>query len=408
MTQTSRFLRFALVSLLLSLLDGRFAAPSYCQERIPTDGPCRNLNDSIFFNLKGRWIKTRDVMMGDISLPHRQEAVKRVDEFHKMIAEIYPSPTGVDAAWGRQKGTERFAEEINHVSIPVVGYYYKAGFFRYVCDPYGKNEIVAGYPGETGTWIQVSANCNFPWGSYRCENNWAIDRRVVRIRHPSKQMWKGYQMFDDTPGSRVRSVLVHRKGILPYIPVTRKQYLDHSIQHLTEIFDYMTNTVRRMPVRSLAEQEAEKQRTLEKYAKTYGNDPKRLKSATDYYLSGYQTDQQRRDEQVSKAVQNRNDIVKRYQDELEKTTREGSLDSPAITLLVHSPDMTTPIFVTEAENGKMLITENPAYIRKDLPKHVPQILVLYWSWNDWEPQKKIAKIVEESFPIEKLEAMIDK
>jgi hypothetical protein len=56
----------------------------------------------------------------------------------------------------------------------------------------------------------------------------------------------------------------------------------------------------------------------------------------------------------------------------------------------------------------MLITENPAYIRKDLPKHVPQILVLYWSWSDWEPQKNIARIVEESFPIEKLEAMIDR
>ena len=126
-----RFLLAVFVVVFLSLLDGRFAAPSYCQERIPTDGPCKNSNGSIFFNLKGRWIKRGDVMMGDISLPHRQEAVKRVDEFHKMIAEIYPSPTGVDAAWGRQKGTERFAEEINHVSIPVVGYYYNAGFFRY-------------------------------------------------------------------------------------------------------------------------------------------------------------------------------------------------------------------------------------------------------------------------------------
>ena len=403
---TFRFSMPLFVVVFLGLLDGRFAAPSYCQERIPTDGPCKNSNDSLFFKVKGKWIKTGDVMIGDISLPHRQEAVKRVDEFHKMIAEIYPSPTGVDAAWGRQKGTGRFAEEINHVSIPVVGYYYNAGFFRYHCDPYGKNEIVAGYPGETGTWIQVSANCNFPWGSNTCEN-WAIDRRPVRSRHPLKQMWKGYQMFHGD-GGNVRYVLIHRKGILPYIPVTRKQYLDHSIKHLAEIFDTMIHTIRQMPVRPLPEQEAEKQRTLEKYARTYGNDPKRLKSATDYYLSGYQTDQQRRDQQVNKAVQNRNEIVKRYQDELEKTTKEGWLDSPAVIAQVHSPDMTTPFFVTDAENGRMLITENPAYMRKELPKHVPQILVLYWSWSDWEPQKNISKIVEESFPIEKLQAMIDR
>ena len=100
--------------------------------------------------------------------------------------------------------------------------------------------------------------------------------------------------------------------------------------------------------------------------------------------------------------------MKRYQDELEKTTKEGLLDSPAVIAQVHSPDMTTPFFVTDAENGRMLITENPAYIRKDLPKHVPQILVLYWSWSDWEPQKNIDRIIDESFPIEKLEAMIDR
>ena len=67
----------------------------YSQERIPTDGPCKNSNDSLFFKVKGKWIKTGDVMIGDISLPHRQEAVKRVDEFHKMIAEIYPHPQGL-------------------------------------------------------------------------------------------------------------------------------------------------------------------------------------------------------------------------------------------------------------------------------------------------------------------------
>jgi hypothetical protein len=109
------------------------------------------------FQAKGKWIKGGDLMIGDISLPHRQEAVKRIDEFHKMIAEIYPSPTGVDAVWQRLRGTDRFAEEINHVSIPIVGYYYRAGFFRYICDPYSKNQMIPGHPCETGTEISVSA-----------------------------------------------------------------------------------------------------------------------------------------------------------------------------------------------------------------------------------------------------------
>ena len=32
-------------------------------------------------------------------------------------------------------------------------------------------------------------------------------------------------------------VLIHRKGILPYIPVTRKQYLEQCISYHTKIWD---------------------------------------------------------------------------------------------------------------------------------------------------------------------------
>jgi len=56
----------------------------------------------------------------------------------------------------------------------------------------------------------------------------------------------------------------------------------------------------------------------------------------------------------------------------------------------------------------MLVTENPAYIKKDLPKYVPQFIVFSWSWSSNPPEKKIGEIVEASFPIEKLQAMIDK
>ena len=51
MAKTSRFPDFVFVVVFLSLLDGRFAAPSYCQERIPTDGPCK---DSMAFQAKGK------------------------------------------------------------------------------------------------------------------------------------------------------------------------------------------------------------------------------------------------------------------------------------------------------------------------------------------------------------------
>jgi hypothetical protein len=399
MAKTSRFLLLVSVALLLSL--GRLAVPVDCQERAPADGPC---SDAVAQRAKGRWIHAKDLLY-DLSVGFVNEASKRMDEMHRMLTEVYPSPTGVDAEWHRHKGHVLFADDVTHAKgIPVGGYYYSVGFFRYFCDPSNKNRMIGGSPGETGTFFSVSSNCNFPWESI-ADESWAINGRPVVRRAPLKQMWKGHPMFR---GSNFFTVLIHRKEILPYLPVTRKQYLNHSIQHLTEIFEGIIDGFRQMPVRSSEAQEAEKKSTLERFAKTHSRDPKKLKAATDHYLSGYQTDQQRRDEQVSKQIQIKNGIVKRYVDELEKTTREGLLDSPAVVSQVHSPDMTTPIFISEAEEGTMLITENPAYMRKDLPKYVPQILVLGLRWNDWEPQKNISKVVEEKFPVERLQAMIDR
>ena len=66
-----------------------------------------------------------------------------------------------------------------------------------------------------------------------------------------------------------------------------------------------------LPVRSLEEQEKEKNAKLAKFEKDFGKDPKRLKSAVDYYLSGYKTEQQIRDEQVQNAKKNKAAGVKK-------------------------------------------------------------------------------------------------
>ena len=65
-----------------------------------------------------------------------------------------------------------------------------------------------------------------------------------------------------------------------------------------------------------------------------------------------------------------------------------------------------PIFVDEKE-GSMVVIENPHYMRQDLPKYVPQFFVLWWTWSESGLQPNIAKLIEEKFPFEKLQAMID-
>jgi len=156
----------------------------------------------------------------------------------------------------------------------------------------------------------------------------------------------------------------------------------------------------------LEEQEKEKKAKLARFENDFGSDPKRLKSAVDYYLSGYQTDQQQREERVNKAIKNKQDELKKFTDELEKTTKEGLLDSPALILVTYYSIPT--IFETDPEKGYMLVTENPDYIRKDLPGYVPQLIVLSWWWSDYVPYRAYENILWQDFPIEKLQAMIDK
>jgi hypothetical protein len=52
---------------------------------------------------------------------------------------------------------------------------------------------------------------------------------------------------------------------------------------------------------------------------------------------------------------------------------------------------------THPLKGLMLVTENPDYIRKDLPKHAPQIFILARRCNDWLPQKRVGEIMEYAF-----------
>ena len=108
----------------------------------------------------------------------------------------------------------------------------------------------------------------------------------------------------------------------------------------------------------------------------------------------------------------RDDVVKHYQDELEASTKAGLLDTPAVIWGGTLVNVLTqyPIFITEADGGTLLVTENPVYIKKDLPKYIPQFIV-YTMWNAKDgpdPSLNPYKLYYQDFPIANLKAMIDK
>jgi len=364
---------------------------SWSQKTIPTDGPC---TDTQLIDAKGSWMKSAPFERGTIN---SAEANNRIDDIHKLLLQIIPQPTGVDAAWHRSTAISYFGSNMKQAHFIKMGY--ACGFFRYYCS----NGNTMSPDIETGTWFGVIANSS--GGSSTGDEEWLINGVPVIMQNRVQRMVRGYGMLQSEPGSKDVSVLIHRPGISPYIPVTRKQYLEQCILYTTKLHDEVIGGLEQIPVRSQEEQEKEKKTKLDKFAKDFANDPKKLKANVDYYLSGYQTDQQRKEEQLNKARKIKADALKKFNDELAKNSRESTLNVQAVIATKYQTD---PVFETDPTKGSLLVTENPAYIKKELPKHVPQFFIVYWTCNDWESQKKIGEIIEQHFPFEKLQAMIDK
>jgi hypothetical protein len=395
--------------LILLLILVSFDISLWSQSTIKTTLPC---TDAIAQKADGKWIKSSD--LGSVS---SKEIYNRLDAIHDLVFKTYPEPKGVDAVWHRAAGVSYFGSKrkyyktnddrltFDYFNTPhFLQYSYTAGFFAYYCDAYEKSILKPGYPGETGTWVNIIANKNI--GETGVDDSWTINGLPVITKKAAQYKEDGYESYYPEPGYKVRGVLVYRKGgILPYIPVTRKQYLDYCIIYHTKIWNEVIRGVEQMPVRSAEEQEKEKNTKLVRLEKQFANDPQKLKANTDYYLAGYKTDLQIREDKLRETKKLKEDILKKFTDEIERSKNDGLLNSPAMIKVMYYAE---PIFETDPVYGLMLITENPDYVRKDLPKHVPQLFEINLTWDGSAAQEKFAKTFQEKFPTDKLQAMIDK
>jgi hypothetical protein len=354
---------------------------------IKTTTPC---DIELLKKTPGRWIPVGKGFKAKISKQQEQEILNRLNIIHQWVYNIYPSPIAFDAATTFSTNDIAFASRLKtertqygfHKSpeggTPVIFYDYVTQFCNYFCGR-DKYEIIRGAGCEGGTCVYVLCNSlSSIFLPLNLDDFYAeimqIDERPIQIiSEIKKEKWKGYNVYASGGGDIV--VLLHREGMLPYIPVTRKQYLDRSIACL--------------------------QRMFENNIKAVGN-PEGLNLFMD---------KKERDEQIKRLEKNRDNILKYYRDELEATTNAGLLDSPAIVpgdVLEQRTD--SPVFTTIENGGKQLVTENLAYIKKDLPKYVPQLIIciLVYSDDSLGPEINPYRLYEQNFPIEKLQAMIDK
>lgn len=352
---------------------------------IKTTTPC---NNELLKKTPGRWMPIDRFTWDKISKPEEQEILKRLETIQKMAFAVYPEPMAYDAMQGvalykkdfaSQLKLEKTAYRINRTDIngfPTIFYEYFVKFCFYFCgrDSY---EIIRGAGCETGTNLVVTINTLGPLFKPLLLDDFnaevmRIDGRPVQVMPYLQGKLQGYDFYNLEGGDNPKLVLLHRAGQLPYIPVTRKQYLDRSIACL--------------------------QRMLENYIKAYEN-PEGLNLLMD---------KKERDEQIKKMQKYRDGVLKYYNDEMEATTKAGLLDSPAVVNGFLEQSTKIPIFTTIENGSNQLVTENPAYFKKDLPKYIPQIIICTMRYEEgWLPEINPYRLYEQDFPIEKLQAMID-
>ena len=343
-------------------------------------------NQEFLNNYRGKWLVPEKVNGPNTN--YSQAAMNRVTQIHEMVKQIYPRPMGSDAFWRGDYSKSDFAHTIKYVTEDgrtqmeyvkrnqVEGWSYSLMLFDWFCSEKA-NEMWNGYPdagGGGGNSITVEAN-HLPVlnGGFMDDDGWTIDGRPIQRKMPVIGTWKGYDVMGVNGGSyadqnSVWYILMTRSGVLPYIPVTRKQYLDRAIAYATKFYDQLIAFNDKIP------------------------------------------DKAEREETRNRNVKAKNDALRKLQNELEKTSRDNLMNAPAIVgtdVLVMNEG---PIFLPEKDGGIMLVTDNPNYFRKDLPGYIPQLFVLSWSRSPvkakWETDFR--KAIEENFPIEELKAMIDK
>lgn len=357
-------------------------------------------SDEAIMHTKGTWKKKSGAgTMPNSGYPNDQlqQINSRIDKMEKLLQAAYPEPMGIEAGWYPTIGGGALVKD---GSVP---YGLQSLFLVYYCN---SNKIDLG--DETGTWFYVWAN-QFNWFAEYIKN-YTIQQQPVYLLTQQLGQFKGYPVYGGVhssglPGTRISSntIMITRPGQSPYLPVTRKQFLNAFLNDNEGVFQKTLLALQKnIPVKTDEEEEAYKKNQLAIIERV--TTASKIGEAKDNFLQHYITDKQRKEDNIAKIKKAHAEEIKPAQDFLANSP-EQELKQAAMVNFTNL--LAFKEFSAAEKGGRQLVRVNPDYFDGKLPRYVPQFLIVYWRWDKEKPAENFKKQVEDQFNFNALQAIID-
>lgn len=376
----------------------------YCFHLLIASFAQQHCNDEVIMNTKGSWKKLNDAnTFPDPGFPKNQfpQANNRIDKIQKLLQAAYPDPKGMEAGWYRSIS--------GHPAVKTGPFSYalQSLFLAYHCSYENKIESESETRGgETGTWLYVWANQLHGWFAEYIKF-YVIQKQPVYLLPKKTGVLNGYPLYEgnyNRTGERYsRAIILTRTGQSPYLPVTQKQFLKAFLNYNEKRFVKSLTEQEKRVVKTDAEEEVNKKENLKILERV--TPANKLDKAKDNFLKNYVTDKQQKEKWIA-------DMKKQFEQDLKPARQlladslKPELQQPAI--LDFDNLLEFKEFTTEEKGGRQLVRLNPDYFNMTLPKYVPQILIVHWSWDDRKPANEWRTRIEKNFDFNALKEMLDK
>ncbi len=357
-------------------------------------------NDSaVILERKGVWQKGKDIFHDkEIGTTAKNEALRYSNRFFDLVKEAYPQGVGCEPKWYSSIERRKYDSPVTGGPQP---YSFNSLYKKYICDRRASELFVED---ATGTWLWIFVNqltWMFEKSNIMTINGKEVQTYVMPTRAGELNGMSYYRLNSRDPLSK--AFLFTRPNETLLTPVSRKEYLDWKIASLEKKLENGMEKIRQRKIRPAAEQEAEKNRQLQKISdQNARQSEERKNAAVNYFLKTYQTDEQRRDEALAHYKANAEKELQKYYDEQRQSSVE-TLQQPALF------GGSKGIFSNEEKNGNWtIVTIRENYFQKNISPQAPQVIILIWEYNDKHiAGRYLNDELISKFPFDKLQKMVE-